>query len=80
MHDGLIIHDEKTSIGDVAPLAQKVMYSVPATTEEDDFAGVSTLMKAFPAIASDSGYPKSAKKSKARKNRAKTKKKRKVKT
>ncbi len=48
MHDGSIIHDEKTAIGRVAPRARKVLYTIPATTEEDDLAGVSVLMKAFP--------------------------------
>jgi putative ABC transport system ATP-binding protein len=48
MHDGSIIHDEKTVIGQVASTARKVLYSVPATSEEDDLAGVSVLMKALP--------------------------------
>jgi putative ABC transport system ATP-binding protein len=48
MHDGSIIHDEKTALGQVASTARKVLYSVPATSEEDDLAGVSALMKALP--------------------------------
>lgn len=48
MHDGSVIHDEKTAIGRVAPRARKVLYTLPTTTEEDDLAGVSALMKAFP--------------------------------
>lgn len=48
MHDGTIVHDEKTAIGRVAPQARKVLYTLPATSEEDDLAGVSALMKAFP--------------------------------
>ena len=48
MHDGSIIHDEKTVLGQVASTARKVLYSVPATSEEDDLAGVSVLMKALP--------------------------------
>jgi putative ABC transport system ATP-binding protein len=48
MHDGSIIHDEKTEIGKVAPRARKVLYTLPTTTEEDDLAGVSALMKALP--------------------------------
>lgn len=48
MHDGSIIHDEKTALGQVAPQARKVLYTIPATSEEDDLAGVSVLMKAFP--------------------------------
>jgi putative ABC transport system ATP-binding protein len=63
MHDGGIIHDEKTALGKVASTARKVLYSVPATREEDDLAGVSVLMKALP----DKEAP-------ARKKPAKTKK------
>ena len=48
MHDGGIIHDEKTRLGQVAPRAKKVLYTLPITSEEDDLAGVSTLMKALP--------------------------------
>jgi putative ABC transport system ATP-binding protein len=49
MHDGQIIHDEQTALGRVAPKARKVLYTLPAaTTEEDDLAGVSALMKGIP--------------------------------
>ncbi|HET7059852.1 MAG TPA: ABC transporter ATP-binding protein [Candidatus Saccharimonadales bacterium] len=48
MHDGQIIHDEKTALGRVATTARKVLYTLPATSEEDDLAGVSALMKALP--------------------------------
>jgi putative ABC transport system ATP-binding protein len=48
MHDGSIIHDEKTALGQVASTARKALYSVPLTSEEDDLAGVSALMKALP--------------------------------
>jgi putative ABC transport system ATP-binding protein len=48
MHDGSIIQDEATTIGDVAKTALKEMYSVKQTTAEDDLAGVSALMKALP--------------------------------
>jgi putative ABC transport system ATP-binding protein len=48
MHDGQIIHDEKTSLGRVATTARKVLYTLPANSEEDDLAGVSALMKAIP--------------------------------
>jgi putative ABC transport system ATP-binding protein len=48
MHDGGIIHDELTSLGEVAATARKVMYSIPETTEEDDLAGVSIIMKTMP--------------------------------
>jgi putative ABC transport system ATP-binding protein len=48
MHDGSIIHDEKTALGHVASTARKVLYTLPTTSEEDDLAGVSALMKALP--------------------------------
>jgi putative ABC transport system ATP-binding protein len=48
MHDGNIIHDEKTTVGRVAPRARKVLYTLPTTSEEDDLAGVSALMKGVP--------------------------------
>lgn len=48
MHDGQIIHDEKTRIGDVAPTARHNMFSLPVKTVEDDLAGVSALMSAVP--------------------------------
>jgi putative ABC transport system ATP-binding protein len=48
MHDGSIIHDEKTALGQVATQARKVLYTLPTTSEEDDLAGVSALMKALP--------------------------------
>ncbi|HZM64001.1 MAG TPA: ABC transporter ATP-binding protein [Candidatus Saccharimonadales bacterium] len=47
MHDGAIVHDEQTTVGQVAKHARQ-MYSVPTKTEEDDLAGVSALMKARP--------------------------------
>lgn len=48
MHDGSIIHDEKTALGQVATTARKVLYTLPTTNEEDDLAGVSALMKGLP--------------------------------
>jgi putative ABC transport system ATP-binding protein len=48
MHDGAIVHDEQTAIGDIAKTARKAIYTLPIKTEEDDLAGVSSLMKAIP--------------------------------
>lgn len=48
MHDGAIVQDEQTSIGEIAATARKVMYTLPVKTEEDDLEGVSTLMHALP--------------------------------
>ncbi|HSD56435.1 MAG TPA: ABC transporter ATP-binding protein [Candidatus Saccharimonadales bacterium] len=69
MHDGAIIHDEQTAIGDVAPTAKRIMFTVPTTTEEDDLAGVSVLMKNVPGAESDK--PEDEKPSKAKKKVAK---------
>jgi putative ABC transport system ATP-binding protein len=48
MQDGAIKHDEKTKLGEVGAYVRQVMYAVPKTSEEDDLAGVSALMKAAP--------------------------------
>jgi putative ABC transport system ATP-binding protein len=48
MHDGTIISDEKSKLGEVPELALKTMYSVPKTTLEDDAAGVAALMDILP--------------------------------
>jgi len=73
MHDGSIIHDEVTKIGEVAPLAKRVMYGVPKTSEEDDLAGVSVLMSAVPGADTEekpAGKPKKTNVKKVRKARA----------
>ncbi|MDB5169440.1 MAG: transporter [Candidatus Saccharibacteria bacterium] len=69
MHDGSIIHDEKTAIGRVASTARKVLYSLPQTDEEDDLAGVSALMKALPSQTAT--RKRSSKKKPAKKRTAK---------
>jgi putative ABC transport system ATP-binding protein len=72
MHDGGIIHDEKTALGQVASTARKVLYTVPTTSEEDDLAGVSVLMKALPDKPTVRAKRKKATaKSKSTKRRAK---------
>lgn len=48
MHDGTIMHDEQTAIGEVAATARKAHYTIPEKTVDDDLAGVSVLMKAVP--------------------------------
>jgi putative ABC transport system ATP-binding protein len=74
MHDGGIIHDELTTLGEVAATARKVMYSIPETTEEDDLAGVSILMKTMPNAHHQPRTPK-PKSKKAKKKTAKKSKK-----
>ncbi len=48
MHDGSIVHDEQTAIGEVPRRARRLIFNLPKKTEEDDLAGVSELMKAIP--------------------------------
>lgn len=48
MHDGDIVGDEKSAIGQVPKSLRKRMYFMPRLTEEDDLAGVSAMMGAFP--------------------------------
>lgn len=69
MHDGVIVHDEQTAIGQVPRRARLTHYRLPKKTEEDDLAGVSALMKAIPDNAKAS-QPR-RKSAKAKKNRAK---------
>jgi len=58
MHDGAIIHDEQSSIGDIPNILQRSMYFVSKKTEEDDAAGVSALMKAIPETDNQKAKPK----------------------
>jgi putative ABC transport system ATP-binding protein len=71
MHDGSIVHDEKTKIGEVAPVARRIMYGPQKTTEDDDLAGVSALMTAVPGADEEIESPVKKKRRTVRKNRAK---------
>ncbi len=75
MHDGSIIHDEKTALGQVAATARKVLYTLGTTSEEDDLAGVSALMMALPnkpaaRAPRKAGKPRTAKSTVRRKPKA----------
>lgn len=70
MHDGSIVHDEQTRIGQVAPRARKVLYTLPTTSEEDDLAGVSALMKALPDKDPKPSRRRTAKKTTAKRKAA----------
>jgi putative ABC transport system ATP-binding protein len=61
MHDGAVIADEQSKIGEVLESVRRSMYFMPKATEEDDLAGVSVLMQAIPDI--EKLEPKSKKKS-----------------
>lgn len=75
MHDGAIIHDEQTAIGEVAATAKRIMFTVPSKTEEDDLAGVSLLMKNVPDASQDNPEPVHGKKKKETKPKKKAAKK-----
>lgn len=51
MHDGEIVADEKSKIGEVTESVRRSMYFRPLISEEDDLAGVSALMQAIPGKA-----------------------------
>ncbi|HEX8762322.1 MAG TPA: ABC transporter ATP-binding protein [Candidatus Saccharimonadales bacterium] len=77
MHDGAIVHDEKTEIGEIAATAKKIFFSTPTTTEEDDLAGVSVLMKHVPDASDAAAHETVApKKTKARRPASKARAKR----
>ena len=66
MHDGMIIQDEETDVGQVAKTARRQLYNIPTKTEEDDLAGVSLLMNMRPDYQNKTeGKSKSKKRSKA---------------
>lgn len=72
MHDGSVMQDEQTAIGEVAATAKAVMYNLPTRTEEDDLAGVSALMSALPQSEGRRGkVQKRAKKSATKKSKHK---------
>jgi hypothetical protein len=48
MHDGAIIADEKSALGQVSKTVRRSMYFLPHQSEEDDLAGVSVLMQTLP--------------------------------
>lgn len=51
MHDGAIVYDQETPIGQVPRIARRIITMFPRKTEDDDLAGVSALMKAVPGKA-----------------------------
>lgn len=79
MHDGSIVHDEVTKLGEVAPHAKKVMYDIQHANEEDDFAGVSVLMSVVPGADSVEDSSDTKKSGRFRKSAKKPKKLRKPK-
>lgn len=72
MHDGVIVHDEKSAIGEVPSSIRRSLYFAPQTTEEDDLAGVSALMKTIPGNLAKKADKRPKKARKSRVKRAKT--------
>jgi putative ABC transport system ATP-binding protein len=75
MHDGAIVQDEQTALGRVAETARKSFYTIPTKTEDDDLAGVSTLMKAVAEQPTPEMSSQTVRQSKPRKKSNRTKKK-----
>jgi putative ABC transport system ATP-binding protein len=74
MHDGAIVADEVSEIGEIPALAKKRMYSVPKTTVEDDLAGISALMQAIPSKENSKKVEKTKKKAKPKKYKSRARK------
>lgn len=51
MHDGTILADEQTAIGEIPKTVRRSMQFLPKLTEEDHLAGISALMRAIPSKA-----------------------------
>ena len=47
MHDGAIVADEQTALGEIPTALRRSMYFMPKRTVDDDLAGVSTLMQSM---------------------------------
>lgn len=67
MHDGSIVADERTKLGEIPETLKRSMYFMPKKTVDDDLKGVSALMKTMPEVADET--PKRAVKSTAAKPR-----------
>lgn len=48
MHDGSIVADEQTKLGEIPDTLKRSMYFAPRKTVDDDLKGVSSLMKTMP--------------------------------
>ena len=58
MHDGSIVRDEATKIGEIAPGAIKSVAFVPKSNEEVDLEAVSALVEGIPKAGDDVPYRK----------------------
>jgi putative ABC transport system ATP-binding protein len=71
MHDGQIVYDEPTIIGEVPRLARKTSLLLQNRTEEDDLAGISALMKIESTLPKKSKKAKKGRKSPVKKKQVK---------
>ncbi len=69
MHDGDVVGDEQSAIGTVPRSIQKKMYFMSKKTLDDDLAGVSAMMGAFPEKDSAKKVSKRQKKPKPKKTK-----------
>ncbi len=69
MHDGQIVSDEISALGEVPSIAKASFYTLPHTTLQDDAAGVSELMKAIPHKSKTTRKKSTKKKPKAKKSK-----------
>lgn len=69
MHDGSIVADEKTELGQIPTTLKRSMYFMPKKTITDDLAGVSELMKTMPDQEPEKPKKPSVKKTAPKKKR-----------
>lgn len=73
MHDGSVVADEKTELGEIPDTLKRSMYFLPKKTVDDDLKGVSSLMQTLPDEKTTAKKP--AKKSTVKVKKYKTRKK-----
>ncbi len=74
MHDGRIVADEHTSLGEIPETLRRSMYFMPKKTVDDDLQGVSELMKTMPEKEEAAKEPKPATKKPKRRYSSRKKK------
>ena len=75
MHDGAIVADEKTELGEIPTALRRSMYFMPKKTVDDDLQGVSSLMQTMPEKAEPIKLKKKPVKKTTKKRTYKTRKK-----
>ncbi len=75
MHDGAIVADEKSELGEIPGFIKRRMYSVKIKSQVDDLKGVNAIMKTVPDKTAKATARKVTKKPRAKKYRTSTSKK-----